>query len=218
MSVAEDRLRSEAHRLREERDAALEAAERAERRYQELSHRVKNEFQQVAALVRLQESGSAEPERCRRCAANVTAFSELHRLLDLAGMEAVSMRDYMASLERTLGLALEGRCRFAARADEDILLPPRPAARLGIIVTEAVMNAVKHAFPEPQTGRVEASLTREDARLVLTVRDNGRGRDPASRTGKGSALISAMAAALGGETDYPQVSAGTCVRVRLPAF
>lgn len=220
MSAAEDRLRAEIRQLRGELADAQAEADREHRRYQELAHRVKNEFQQVSALVRMQESRSPEPERCRQCASNIVAFSELHRLLDVTGIEAVSMRSYFHALQRSLELALEGRCSFRAEAEDDIVLPPQTAARLGIVATEAAINAAKHAFPEGSHGHCEARLSRNGAQLQLTVHDDGRGfpggSPPAS--GQGSKLIEAFAVQMGGRLDYPETEKGTCVRFVIPGY
>lgn len=218
MSVAEASLHKEIARLNSVLADARGVAERAERRLQELSHRVKNEFHQIAALARLQERENSEPDRCRRCASNITAFSELHRLLDIAGMELVSMHDYFISLERSLGLALDRQCRFTASADDDILLPPQPAARLGIILTEAAINAAKHAFPEGVRGGCQATLERDGADLRLTVRDNGRGMAENAGPGRGADLIRAMSEQMGGRVDYPETDTGLIVQVTIPSF
>lgn len=218
MTLVEDRLHSEIARLKGDVAKAEASAEYAQRRYQELSHRVRNEFHQVAALTRLQEAGSVEPERCRQCTSNITAFSELHRLLDVSGLEAASMSRYLTSLQRSLELALEGRCRLRVEVEEDIVLPPQAAARLGVIITEAVINAAKHAFPEGADGLCEAKLRRSGADLHLTVCDNGRGFDEDRAPGQGSRLMQALAAQMGGRLDYPDMGEGACVRVIAPAF
>lgn len=218
MSVADATLHKEISRLKSELADARAATERAEHRLQELSHRVKNEFHQIAALARLQERENAEPDRCRRCASNITAFSELHRLLDIAGMELVSMHDYFISLERSLGLALDRQCRFTASADDDILLPPQPAARLGIILTEAAINAAKHAFADDVRGSCWATLERGGSDLRLTVRDNGRGMPEGTRPGRGAGLIRALSEQMGGRLDYPETDKGLIVQVTIPSF
>jgi two-component sensor histidine kinase len=49
------------------------------------------------------------------------------------------------------------------------------AVSCGLIINELVANAVKHAFPRGQGGRIGIELDRADHRVVLTVRDDGVG-------------------------------------------
>lgn len=208
--------RGETARLRQELAELRGALEESERRYRELSHRVKNEFHQAGALVRLQARESADPDRCNHCASRIGAFSELHRLLEESGAEQISMRDYFAGLERSLGLGLDAHCRFTARAEPAIALASRPASHVGMIVTEAAINAAKHAFEGRDDGVCHAELSRTNGTLRLVITDNGRGRGPVARPGRGSLLLEGMVAQLRGTLAYPEVAQGTRIEVTLP--
>jgi serine/threonine-protein kinase RsbW len=61
-------------------------------------------------------------------------------------------------------------------------------ADLKLAVTEAVANAVRHAYPEDSPGRVTVQLTAADGRLEIAVSDQGRGLAGASLSTEGGEL------------------------------
>ena len=75
-------------------------------------------------------------------------------------------------------------------------------ADLKLAVTEAVANAVKHAYPDDDPGRVTVELTAAEGRLEIAVSDQGRGlvgaelhadRDEHAESGMGLSIIRAIA-------------------------
>ncbi|MDY7001006.1 MAG: ATP-binding protein [Thermodesulfobacteriota bacterium] len=58
---------------------------------------------------------------------------------------------------------------------EDLNLDTEKILSLGIMVTELVSNALKHAFPPEMSGKVKINIHRVDHAIVLTVTDNGVG-------------------------------------------
>jgi two-component sensor histidine kinase len=92
---------------------------------------------------------------------------------------------------------------------------------LGLLVTEAITNAYKHAFNERDGGHISVQVVRESpAMLALTIRDDGTGFDPAAnapdQSGLGRSLIEAFVRQLRGELEV-RSDEGTIVQVRFPA-
>jgi two-component sensor histidine kinase len=91
---------------------------------------------------------------------------------------------------------------------------------LGLLVTEAITNAYKHAFNEGTGGHIYVDVRRPSAdTLELAVRDDGSGFDPAAgedNTGLGRSLIEAFVRQLRGELEISG-DAGTSLVVRFPA-
>ena len=97
-------------------------------------------------------------------------------------------------------------------------MPPDKALSIGLIVNELVTNAIKYAFAEGQPGQVHVDLNREQERLVLTVRDDGRGYSPSAEAGLGTRLVTTFAAQLGGSADWNASRSGGCmITVVFPA-
>ena len=91
------------------------------------------------------------------------------------------------------------------------------ASTLGLIVSEAVTNAVKYAFGDGG-GRVLVSARNlPDDMIEVCVKDDGCGATATVKPGLGSRLLTALAAQLGGRATVTG-GAGTLVRVTYPAL
>ena len=100
------------------------------------------------------------------------------------------------------------------------MIGPEIAVPLGLLVTEAITNAYKHAFNERSGGHIYVDVRRPSPEtLELAVRDDGSGFDPAAGedgTGLGRSLIEAFVRQLRGELEITG-DAGTSLVVRFPA-
>jgi two-component sensor histidine kinase len=144
----------------------------------EIHHRVKNNLQTVAALLRLQARRLDEPgaraaleESVRR----VSTIAMVHETLSLALDESV---DFDGIADRVLAMcaevaAPESEVRVVRRGSFGEL-PAEVATPLAMILTELVQNAVEHA----RATQIEARVERDDARLSLAVQDDGDGLPP----------------------------------------
>jgi two-component system, sensor histidine kinase PdtaS len=201
--------------LRRERAArlALQSA-LAENRmlFQEVHHRVKNNLQTVAAMIRLQP-GPAEPkdELYNRIAAMTAVHQHMY---ESNQFETLQVADYIEKLVRRLHEGYGGRITLETRLDP-LELPAERALTLGLLVNEVVSNAFKHAFPDGRSGAVAVELTVKDGHALLVIRDDGVGSADAERVGMGSRLIKGFADRLGGE---PHVwrKQGTEFELRFP--
>ncbi len=144
----------------------------------EIHHRVKNNLQTVAALLRLQARRLQDPsaraaleESVRR----VASIAMVHETLSLALDESVAF-DGIA--DRVLAM-----CAEVAAAEADVvvrrhgdvgMLPADVATPLSMVLTELVQNAVEHAFPTGP-GRIDVRVTRSDGELRVVVDDDGLG-------------------------------------------
>jgi len=78
---------------------------------------------------------------------------------------------------------------------EAVTVKPSKASAVGVIVSEFVMNAFKHGFPEGRASRVMIKLQARESMLKLVCRDDGVGSVEVkpSRRGLGVRLIQAYA-------------------------
>jgi chemotaxis protein methyltransferase CheR len=206
-----------------ERERSL-AHQRIETLLLELTHRVKNTLQTIAAIVRL-EAGrhkSGQGKRAlERVSERISAVGRLYSNLEKAGtIEAIDAAIYIqevcanliASVQQEGGRAISLRTDLASE-----LLPTAQTIPVGLIVNELVMNAVKYAFPGETGGTVIVALKRESGELRLTVADDGIGAaSQPSDPGLGGRLVEIFAQQLGGRVERVSGSQGTIVRVILP--
>ncbi|MCW8087193.1 histidine kinase dimerization/phosphoacceptor domain -containing protein [Sabulicella glaciei] len=197
------------------READLrKALSQRDRLLSEIHHRVKNNLQIVASLLNMQcdrigdSEMRAEFETARD---RVQALATLHRYLDTEGAGTVVP---VAPLLRELASQVVAGSDTVVEA-ENVILPAEQATSLALLVTEALLNVSRHAFPEGESGRVTITLRRKAGQAVLEVRDDGRGLPDGREEGMGLSLIRGFAAHLGGTSQLEQCD-GTVLRVEFP--
>ena len=172
--------------------------------FRELQHRVANNMQFVASMLRLARRDVADPsaaEVLEQAAARIAAMARLHRRLQdpatyARGLEPV-LRDVLANLFQ--GMAVDVRLNIRPGP-----LSMQQMTAVVLLVTEAATNALKHVFRPARGTRFEVELREQVGdRLLLTVRDDGPGIDPArppAPAGQqlGMHIMQALASQLGG--------------------
>ncbi|UOY01351.1 sensor histidine kinase [Blastococcus sp. PRF04-17] len=182
----------------------------------EIHHRVKNNLQTVAALLRLQARRMTEPaaraaleESVRR----VSSIAVVHETLAGSREDVVSVDDVLDQVLPMLGdLASVGPAARTRRTGSFGELPAAAATPLVLAITELLHNAAEHAFPEGETGAIELVAERLGDDLVVRVRDDGRGLpagfDPAGSDGLGLQIVRTLVTSELGGTLTMQVPAG----------
>jgi len=207
-----------------EREHAI-AGERIGMLLQELTHRVKNSLQIIAAMVGIEARGqkSAEAKAAlERVSHRINALGRLYSQLSKADtVETVDAATYLDELCRDLIASVhkEGGTSIVLKTDiESELLPTDRAITIGLLVNELVTNAVKYAFPDETKGTVLVTLKRAPGELRLTVSDDGKGVDPGrADSGLGGRLIEGFAQQLGGQLKRESGDTGTAVSLTLPS-
>jgi PAS domain S-box-containing protein len=210
-------------RARLEREHAA-AHERIGMLLQELTHRVKNSLQFIAAMVMIEARTHTSGEgkaALERVSHRITALGQLYSKLSKADtVEAVDAATYLNELCRDLIASVHkhGDTSIVLKTEiESELLPTDRAIPIGLIVNELVTNAIKYAFPGEAKGTVTVTLKRARGELRLTIADDGQGLDPRwSDSGLGGRLVDGFAQQLGGQIERKSDSQGTTVRLVLP--
>ncbi|HJT37432.1 MAG TPA: PAS domain-containing sensor histidine kinase, partial [Actinomycetota bacterium] len=145
----------------------------------EIHHRVKNNLQTVASLLRLQarrlgtnEARAELEESVRR----ISSIALVHETLSRESTENVEFDRVAQSVLEMVESSLvhpDRPVRFSLEGSAGEL-PSEVATPLSLILTELIQNAVEHAFAE-RGGTVTVELKREDPRLLVFVRDDGAG-------------------------------------------
>ncbi|MBN9563290.1 MAG: sensor histidine kinase [Alphaproteobacteria bacterium] len=178
---------------------------------QEIHHRVKNNLQIVASLLNLQASRIRAPEAKAEFQAardRVRALATLHRHLYADGeLRTINMRSFLMELSGQLFQAMGERegDRITLTVDApELQMSSDQAVPLSLIVTEAVSNAIKYAFPGGRRGRVAVHLAADKDIAHLVIEDDGIGIPAGSgesesgpRDGLGIQLIRGFARQLG---------------------
>ena len=197
------------------REAELHAAvAQRDRLVAEIHHRVKNNLQIVASLLNMQGERIGDAERRAEFTTareRVQALAALHRHLDtVAGAPVVPL----APLLRELGNQVPSSATAEVEVEE-ITLPAEQATSLALLVTEALLNVNRHAFPGSREGHVRLRLHRREGIARLVVEDDGIGLPEDRVEGMGLSLIRGFAAHLGGEARL-EAAQGTRLVVEFP--
>ena len=195
----------------------------------EIHHRVKNNLQIVASLLNLQASRIRVPEARAEFASardRVRALATLHRHLYMHGeVHTIDMPGFLAELCNQLFQAMGEvpgrRIRLDIEASP-LQMSSDQAVPLSLVVTEAVSNAVKYAFPGGRAGQINVRLTTDGQTADLVVEDDGVGipagkteTDSGPRDGIGITLIRGFARQLGATLTVHE-DAGTRYSLRMP--
>lgn len=150
---------------------------------QELYHRTTNTMQSIRAILNLQSSrarGNEELQATVREVDNrILAMALVHqKLYESQSLSRIGMRDYLTELAeetvRSYGVADE-KIRLAVDV-EDLQLLIDIAIPCGMILSELLSNALKHAFPGDRRGTISIALHRvRPGTCRLVVADNGAG-------------------------------------------
>ena len=209
------------------REAQLRVAvQQQELAMQEIHHRVKNNLQIVASLLNLQASRITLPEarvEFQSARDRIRALATVHRHLYAHGqLHTINMRSFLLELCGQLFQAMgetEGQ-RLALEIDApELEMSSDQAVPLSLIVTEAVTNAIKYAYPAGRRGTIAIRLRHEGEAVELTISDDGIGipagraeTAAGTRDGIGIQLINGFARQLGGTLEVEQGN-GTQYRV-----
>ena len=160
-----------------------QALEEKEGLLREVHHRVKNNLQVVSSLLHLQchsVKDAAVQEALNDTQMRVRSMALLHENLYRTGhMDRVECSSYLEHLcgriSYTLGTGRQGITLRAEVWPADLTLDLDQAAPCGLIITELVTNACKHAFPDGRGGTVRVEMRESGGEVVLAVRDDGVG-------------------------------------------
>jgi len=190
--------------------------------FKEVNHRVKNSLQLVVSILNLQASSTGD-ERTRAhlesAASRVAAITSIHeRLYRTDKLTTVEMNQYLRDLSADIASsASSGGMRWSIDVDVDpVELPIDSAVPLALIVNELVINALKHAYPDGETGPVRIFLRTNGDSLRIGVEDRGTAVHETGRNGLGSRLITALTRQIKGSIERSDLDPGYRVELTLP--
>ena len=151
----------------------------------EIHHRVKNNLQQVAGLLYLQETRgkNTDPVTTLQESRNrIYSMSLAHEILyssnDLARIDLASYFSRLIGYLRTSFGLFSGNIAIRTCIEPDLSLPLDDCITCGIITNELVSNAIKYAFSERSEGEIYVDVHSSGSTCTMKIGDNGRGLSP----------------------------------------
>jgi two-component system, sensor histidine kinase PdtaS len=189
----------------------------------EIHHRVKNNLQTIASLLRLQArrvSSEESRDALQESVLRIGSIALVHETLsevptDLAEFGEVARRiadmvsEGLVSPDRAVTISVEGKTGLLG---SDLATP------LAVTVAELIQNAVEHAFPGRDSGSIRVEMSRDDSEVVVVVSDDGVGirGDLEEGARLGLQIVRSLIRELGGSMRI-SVDTGTRAEVRVPA-
>ncbi|MCB0195286.1 MAG: sensor histidine kinase, partial [Anaerolineae bacterium] len=147
---------------------------------QEVHHRVKNNLQTIAGLIRMQA------RRVKSEEARLILDETLSRILSVAVIhEFLSSDDANIINIKEVGNRIVGQLQYGMLSPEKqvkielvgeaIYLPARQATSCALIINELVQNSIEHGFEEKKAGLIRVNLEDDGDEVIITVADNGDG-------------------------------------------
>lgn len=219
--------------LRQENDRAGDGPDETESyqyvRRLEAEHRHRNTLQFLGGLTRM-KLRAAEHEETREALSYVSELIEtLGALEDIASESACDdIADQLRGVSRHWQRLCGGSIRIELDAQKDIALSRSKRTIVVLIAQELVLNALKHAFPDRQTGTIRIKFGRSgDGHVTLVVDDDGVGvgensapaHSPAANAQPhGTTLVQSLSEVLGAQVErgIADDGAGYRVSVRWP--
>ncbi len=183
----------------------------------EIHHRVKNNLQTVAALLRLQSRRVEAPEAKEALAEamrRVSTIALVHETLSGTLDELVNFDDLaQRSMRMAADVASPGVQVKIVREGDFGLIPAQHASSLALVITELVTNAVEHGFVGRELGTITVIARRDAERLRVSISDDGVGLT-VEPSGLGSQIVRTLVEnELSGSIVWHQLEGGSAVEI-----
>ncbi len=189
----------------------------------EMHHRVRNNLQTVAMLLRMQagQSAALSAAEVLHIAVNrIQSIAAVHDVLAHEGYRLVNVKDVTERIVRLTSqhMIQPGLAVRLSVEGEPMVLPSRVATSLALVINELVQNALEHAFVGRQRGTVTITLGHSPQSYVIEVADDGVGLPDEASASLGLEIVEALVRDdLHGQLEFtrgePQ---GTVAVIRLP--
>jgi two-component sensor histidine kinase len=186
---------------------------------QEVQHRVANSLQIIASLL-LQSARKVQSDEARGhlhdAHHRVMSIAAVQRHLAMSSVGDVPLRPYFAQLCESLAVSMihdPTRLSIAVTVDDSVV-SANVSVSLGLIVTELIINALKHAFPDQRQGKITIDYRSDGPNWRLSVNDDGVGMPTGAESAKpglGTGIVEALAKQIQGVVHVADAKPGTLV-------
>jgi two-component sensor histidine kinase len=191
----------------------------------EMHHRVKNNLQTIAMLLRLQK-GAAANLRAEDVLAEtinrILSIAAVHETLSEKGLRLVDVKNVLERVTRSIGetMLTSGQGIAITVTGDHLVLPSREATSLSLATNELVQNAVEHAFAARDSGRILVQLKVGPGESEVIVEDDGVGstRTEVPTKGLGLQIVETLVSDdLKGRFELNASPTGTRAVIRFPS-
>jgi len=206
---------------KKDEDEIKSLLEQKEMLLREVHHRIKNNMNTVAGLLKLQSLSIEEPaaiEALNDARGRVQNMMLIYdRLYRSADYKNLNVKDYFENLVNEIIKLFPNHSKVnVVKKIDDFKLDSKVLFTMGIMINELITNTFKYAFDETDNPELAFSLSFNDGRVSFAVKDNGPGLPDNVKTGNrngfGLNLVSSLAEQLEGEMVFGDTP-GTEIKV-----
>jgi two-component sensor histidine kinase len=188
---------------------------------EEIQHRVANSLQIIASVL-MQSARTVQSEETRTHLTDahnrVMSIATVQRQLASSGKLDVELRPYFTQLCQSLGASMirDHKKQSIEVTGDSSSVAADASVSLGLIVTELVINALKHAFPDGQAGKIMVDYQSHGPNWALAVKDDGVGMQTqtvSTTPGLGTSIVEALARQLHARVQVADAKPGTAVSI-----
>jgi two-component sensor histidine kinase len=192
--------------------------------YKEIHHRVKNNLQNIASLLRMQlrRLDRVTPEQALSDSiARIMSIALVHETLSQGEIGMVDLGRLVGSISKFSESETATRPEITLDdSGPSIMIPSREATSLALVVNELVQNAVQHGFKDINKGKLFIGVERKNGLVSVSIRDNGPGLpasfDPGTDGNLGLTIVRTLVRdELDGQLEI-KGSKGTFVKITFP--
>jgi two-component sensor histidine kinase/PAS domain-containing protein len=197
--------------------------------FEELQHRVSNSLQIIASII-LMKARAVQSEETRHhlhdAHNRVMSIAAVQKQLHASGTTgSIAIAPYLSRLCESLATSMIGDSRpISLKVNSDGgRASSREAESLGLIVTELVMNALKHAYPDEKAkGQITVAYDMAGTNWKLSVSDDGIGKPDGvfaqAKSGLGTGIVKALSQQLDAQVETLAGPGGTIVSITHATF
>ena len=147
----------------------------------EIHHRVKNNLQTVAAILRMQGRRSNNTQIKQilgDSVSRVMSMAAVHEYLSREEGQAINIREVARRIIQQTNegvLTPEKQIKIHLEKGHNLYLPARQATACALIINELVQNAVEHGYEERNVGTISIDLQDEGEYVYIAIKDDGEG-------------------------------------------
>lgn len=188
---------------------------------QEVQHRVANSLQIIASIL-LQSARKVQSDETRGhlqdAHSRLMSIAAVQQHLASSRLGKVELRPYFFQLCKSLGASMihDPKVLSIEVLVDESVTDADISVSLGLIVTELVINALKHAFPGYRGGEIIVNYKSHGLDWTMSVSDNGVGMPAAAENGKpglGTNIVEALAKRLDAKVQVASANPGTSVSI-----
>jgi chemotaxis protein methyltransferase CheR len=189
----------------------------------EVQHRVGNSLQIIASILLL-KARKVQSEETRTHLRDVhkrvmSIATVQHQLRPTGLADEIELGPYLSTLCDSLAGSMIGddKAVTVTASASPGTIKSDEAVSFGLIVTELVINALKHGFPDGRQGHIAVDFIRDGADWRLSVSDNGVGRQhdltEPNHVGLGTSIVEALARQLKARVEISDCHPGTVTAI-----